>query len=113
MVISKSKYMAGAAGELAPVAPLLCIWEHDFMKTTLEIPDAIFRRAKTVAAERGIPFRALVSEALADKLRAQGDKDSKPWMKTFGKLHRLHRETARINRIIEEEFDQIENDDQQ
>jgi hypothetical protein len=33
------------------------------MKTTLEIPDAIFRRAKTVAAERGIPFRALVWEA--------------------------------------------------
>jgi len=41
-------------------------------KTTLEIPDAIFRRAKTVAAERGIPFRALVSEALADKLRPGG-----------------------------------------
>jgi len=31
------------------------------MKTTSEIPDAILRRAKTVAAERGIPFRALVS----------------------------------------------------
>jgi len=29
------------------------------MKTTLEIPDAIFRRAKMVAAERGIPFRVL------------------------------------------------------
>ena len=66
------------------------------MKTTLEIPDAIFRRAKTVAAERGIPFRALVSEALSDKLRAQGDRDSKPWMKTFGKLRHLHKETARI-----------------
>src|SRR5450755_338510 len=45
------------------------------MKTTLEIPDAIFRRAKTVAAQRGIPFRALVSEALADKLRAQDNKE--------------------------------------
>ena len=75
------------------------------MKTTLEIPDAIFRRAKTVAAERGIPFRALVSETLADKLRLLRDKDSKPWMKTFGKLRDLHNETARINRIIEEEFD--------
>ena len=59
------------------------------MKTTLEIPDTIFRRAKTVAAERGIPFRALVTEALADKLRAQSE-DSKPWMKTFGKLRHLH-----------------------
>jgi hypothetical protein len=81
------------------------------MKTTLEIPDAIFRRAKTVAAARGIPFRALVSEALAEKLRAQADRDSKPWMKTFGKLRHLHKETVRINHIIEEEFDQIETED--
>ena len=83
------------------------------MKTTLEIPDGIFRRAKTVAAERGIPFRALVSEALADKLRVLRDKNSKPWMKTFGKLRDLHKETARINRIIQEEFDQIEIEDRQ
>jgi hypothetical protein len=83
------------------------------VKTTLEIPDAIFRRAKTAAAERGIPFRALVSEALADKLRAPGGKDSKPWMKTFGKLRHLRKETARINRIIEEEFGQIEPEDRQ
>jgi hypothetical protein len=81
------------------------------MKTTLELPDAIFRRAKTVAAERGIPFRALVSEALADKLRAQSGRNSQPWMKTFGKLRHLHKETARINRIIEKEFDQIETED--
>jgi hypothetical protein len=83
------------------------------MKTTLEIPDAIFRRAKTVAAERGIPFRALVSEALVDKLRAQGERDGKPWLKTFGKLRHLRKETARINRIIEDEFDRIETEDRQ
>ncbi|MGC9990153.1 MAG: hypothetical protein ABSC07_16350 [Terriglobales bacterium] len=83
------------------------------MKTTLEIPDAIFRRAKIAAAERGIPFRALVSEALADKLRAQRDQDCKPWMKTFGKLRHLHRETARINRVIEQEFGQIETEDRE
>lgn len=81
------------------------------MKTTLEIPDAIFRRAKSAAAARGIPFRALVSEALADKLRAQSNRDSRPWMKTFGKLRHLHNETTRINRIIAEEFDQIETED--
>ena len=83
------------------------------MKTTLEIPDAIFRRAKTAAAARGIPFRALVSEALAEKLRAQGDREKRPWMKTFGKLRHLHKETAKVNRIIEEEFEQIEAEDQQ
>lgn len=80
------------------------------MKTTLEIPDAIFRRAKSVAAERGIPLRALITEALADKLRADSG-GIKPWMAAFGKLRHLRRETAKINRIIEEEFEQIEAED--
>jgi hypothetical protein len=81
------------------------------MKTTLEIPDAIFRRAKSVAAERGIPLRVLISEALADKLRSDNG-SSKPWMTAFGKLRHLRKETAKINRIIEEEFEQIEAEDQ-
>ena len=80
------------------------------MKTTLEIPDAIFRRAKSVAAERGIPLRALISEALADKLRADNG-SHKPWIAAFGKLRHLRKETARINRVIEEEFEQIEAED--
>ena len=80
------------------------------MKTTLEIPDVIFRRAKSVAAERGIPLRALISEALADKLRTDNG-SGKPWMAAFGKLRRLRKETARINCIIEEEFEQIEAED--
>src|ERR1017187_5434506 len=42
------------------------------MKTTLEIPDDLFRRAKSAAAEQGIPLRELVSEALAEELRARG-----------------------------------------
>ncbi len=80
------------------------------MKTTLEIPDALFRRAKTAAADRGIPFRELVSEALTDKLRAN-DGVGKPWMKAFGKLRSLHSETLKINKIIEEEFGQLEPED--
>ena len=82
------------------------------MKTTLEIPDSIFRRAKSAAAQRGIPLRALISEALADKLRAD-EAGSKPWMTTFGKLRHLRKQTARINRTIEEEFEQIEPEDRQ
>jgi hypothetical protein len=80
------------------------------MKTTLEIPDALFRRAKAAAAEKGIPFRELVSEALAEKLRA-GARDDKPWMKSFGKLRSLRKETARIDAIIEAEFGQVEPED--
>jgi hypothetical protein len=82
----------------------------DSMKTTLEIPDALFRRAKSAAAEQGIPLRALVTDALAEKLRP-GEGEGKPWMKSFGKLRGLHRETRRIDRIIEAEFGQIEPED--
>jgi hypothetical protein len=78
------------------------------MKTTIEIPDALFRRAKSVAADRGIPLRLLVTEALSDKLRPPHEK---PWMKSFGKLRHLHKETVQINRVIEEEFGKIEPED--
>ena len=81
------------------------------MKTTLELPDALFRRAKSAAAERGIPFRELVSEALAEKLTLKATED-RPWMKAFGKLRGLREESARIDRIIEQEFDRIEAEDQ-
>jgi len=84
------------------------------MKTTLEIPDALFKRAKSAAAEQGIPLRELVSQlvsqALAERLQARGPAD-KPWLKSFGKLRGLGIETARINRRIEEEFGRIDPED--
>ena len=78
------------------------------MKTTLEIPDAIFRRAKSVAAERGIPLREFVTEAVREKLAAGARNAEKPWMKHFGKLKHLHKETVRINRLIEEDSERID-----
>lgn len=81
------------------------------MKTTLEIPDPIFRRAKSAAAERGIPFREFVTEAVKDKLATDAKTMERPWMAAFGKLRHLRKETAKIDRIIEEEFEQIEAED--
>ena len=81
------------------------------MKTTLEIPDLIFRRAKSVAAERGIPLREFVTEAVKDKLASEDKTANKPWVKLAGGLRHLHKETQRINQIIEEEFEQIEPED--
>lgn len=78
------------------------------MKTTLEIPDPIFRRAKAKAAERNIPLRQFVTEALSEKLDGKSVSAEKTWLQLAGKLRHLRKETARINQIIEEEFEVIE-----
>jgi len=78
------------------------------MKTTLAIPDAIFRRAKSVAALRAILLREFVTEAVKEKLAHNCGASDQPWMTAFGKLRRLHGKTARINRMIEGEFEQVE-----
>jgi hypothetical protein len=78
------------------------------VKTTLEIPDTVFRRAKAKAAERGIPFREFITEAVKDKLASDAKASEKPWIKHLGKLKHLHKETARINRLIAEDSERID-----
>jgi hypothetical protein len=83
------------------------------MKTTLEIPDAIFRRAKATAAERGQALREFVTEALQEKLSARRSAaaEGPPWMRGFGRLRPLRRETARIQRAIDKDLDVVEPED--
>jgi hypothetical protein len=78
------------------------------MKATLEIPDRVFRRAKSKAAEQGIPLRQFVTEAVEDKLKTLPLAGEKPWMKHIGKLKDLHKETAKINKVIEEAFEEVD-----
>ncbi|MCX6615672.1 MAG: hypothetical protein NTZ98_06185 [Acidobacteria bacterium] len=78
------------------------------MKTTLEIPDPIFRQAKAKAAEQGIPLRQFVTEAVEGELRARPAVGQKPWLRLAGRLKHLRKETARINQSIEREFERIE-----
>ncbi len=84
------------------------------MKTTIEMPDALFRRVKSRAAERGQTLKEFVGEALQEKLepRSSAAPSSEPaWMEGFGKLKRLRRETARIRERIRETFDVVEPED--
>lgn len=84
------------------------------MKTTLEIPDRTFRRAKSVAAAKGITLKQFFTEALEEKLRERRKSPKeKSWMKGFGALADLKAENARIARLIEREFEQIEPEDRQ
>jgi hypothetical protein len=84
------------------------------MKTTLEIPDPLFRKAKSKAAERGQSLRQLVTEALQEKLAADAGRHPavRPrWMQGFGKLRRLRRETRRLQARIAGHFETIEPED--
>jgi cytochrome c-type biogenesis protein CcmH/NrfG len=80
------------------------------VKTTLEMPDATLRKAKAKAAERGIPLRQFVTEAVEAKLEERPS-NGKPWTVMGGALKHLHAETVRIQKLIDDEFEQIEPED--
>jgi hypothetical protein len=81
------------------------------------MPDPLFRKAKATAAEQGISLKSLVTDAVREHLRrGLGDSSkNKPtapaWMTAFGGLRHLHKETKRINRVLQQEFEQIEEDE--
>lgn len=84
------------------------------MKTTLDIPDSLFRKAKSKAAERGQTLKQLVTEALQEKLSPKSGKagpGEPEWMQGFGKLRALRKETGRIQARIDEAFEVIEAED--
>jgi len=83
------------------------------LKTTVEIPDSLFRQAKTAAAQQGTSLKGLFTEALRAQLRKKAGRSSpsKPWMRAFGGLGKLHRETKRLERIVQQEFERIDEDD--
>lgn len=87
------------------------------VKTTLEIPDGTFRRAKTRAAEKGLSFRQFATQALEEKLQRMEQtrgKGEPEWMRLFGALGQtpaLRAETCRIQREIDEEFERIETEE--
>jgi plasmid stability protein len=79
------------------------------VKTTLEIPESLFRQLKISAAKQGKTIRAVVNEALTEKLsRSQhGVEDVPAWRIAFGGLRRLRDETAKINQEVAAEFSRV------
>jgi len=83
------------------------------MKTTVEIPEKTLRRAKTLAAEKGVSLEQLLAAAIEDKV---GDgkeigKGEAAWMKLYGafaKSDEMRSDTRSIQKIIDEEFERID-----
>ncbi len=80
------------------------------MKTTVEIPDPLFRKAKAAAAEEGKSLKDFFTEAVSIRLQQKnpGDSGAPPWEAAFGCLKHLHRENLRIDRIVAAEFETVD-----
>lgn len=89
------------------------------MKTTIEIPDTTFLRAKSLAGSQGITLKQLFTQAIEERIRkkSRGTASAEPeWLKlagAFGKSAEDRAETRRIQRRIEEEFEAIRPEDRE
>jgi hypothetical protein len=83
------------------------------VKTTIELPDLLFRKAKAAAAEQGGTLKDFFTEAVRDRLQRASARSNtaKPWEAAFGGLKSLHRENQRIDRIISAEFESIDEEE--
>lgn len=86
------------------------IWEYGLVKTTLEIPDDLFKRTKATAAMRGESLKDFVTEALQAHLERQATGDSlRGWRSVFGQARR--EDVDMVDAVVAEEFEQVEPDE--
>lgn len=82
------------------------------MKTTIELPDPMFKQLKVAVAERGVTLKTFIIDALREELtKTTHTPINPPWMNGFGKLSHLKTENARIQKLISQEFDVLEEED--
>ena len=81
------------------------------MKTTLEIPDDLYRQTKATAALRGESLKDFVTEALQRHLGRQATGASQPqgWRSVFGKARR--EDVEAVDAITTAEFERIDPDE--
>lgn len=83
------------------------------MKTTVEVSDELLRRAKAQAAAKGITLAQFFREALELRLREARRPSGRPaWRKLSGALRSLRGETAKVQKTIEREFEQVDAEDE-
>jgi hypothetical protein len=81
------------------------------MKTTLEIPDDLYRQTKATAALRGESLKDFVTEALKIHLERQtsGASAQRGWRSVFGKARR--EDVEAVDAITAAEFERIDPDE--
>lgn len=78
------------------------------MKTTLEIEDDLFRRARAAAALRGESLEDFVSEALQSHLERQRSGASAPrgWRSVFGQASR--EEVEAVDAVVAADLEHVD-----
>jgi hypothetical protein len=81
------------------------------MKTTVELPDRLYRQIKARAAMRGQTVKAFFLDAVRDKLAADRTAGSRTtgWRAVFGKA--TSGDIQDLDRILTEEFEQVDPED--
>jgi hypothetical protein len=81
------------------------------VKTTIELPDALFRSAKAHAAQEGLSLRIFFEKAVTSQLRGKaGFTAIPPWRRSFGKLRDITAATRDVQKVVDREFSRIEAD---
>ncbi len=60
------------------------------MKTTIDLPDPLFRRAKATAAAKGQTLKSFITDSVRQRLNEQ----EKDWRAVLKNLPRVDKETA-------------------
>jgi Arc/MetJ family transcription regulator len=78
------------------------------MKTTVDIPDELFRRSKAMAALRGESLKDFVTLALRAHLEGQGTRAAEPggWRAVFGQARPV--EVEEVDAVVAEEFERVD-----
>ena len=86
------------------------------MKTTIELPDDTFWKAKFLTASRGVTLKRFFTDALEEKLRrcdhsGSAREQEPPWMAGLGALADLPNENRHVLGMIEEELETLAPED--
>ncbi len=77
------------------------------MKTTIEIPDELFRRAKATAALRGESLKDVVANALEEHLEREDSLSAKlGWRRVFGRASQDI--VAEVDAVVDRELETVD-----
>ena len=81
------------------------------MKTTVELPDTLFRSAKARAAQEGLSLKIFFERAVVSQLARKSTPAPAPgWKRSFGKLKDIKATTREVQQAVDREFSRIDKD---